>query len=131
MKNRTVGLIAATGLIAAVSFGGQAGAATLDEIFQAQAEIVRLAQASQDRVDTLSDETSRLLEQYKAVLKEIDGLRVYNSQLQRQIDSQNREMQEITDSIERVTLIERQITPLMMRMVDGLEVAWSSVEVGY
>lgn len=121
MKNRTVGLIAATGLIAAFSFGGQAGAATLDEIFQAQAEIVRLAQASQDRVDTLSDETSRLLEQYKAVLKEIDGLRVYNSQLQRQIDSQNREMQEITDSIERVTLIERQITPLMMRMVDGLE----------
>lgn len=121
MKHRTIGLLAAAGLAFAISSGDQARAATLDEIFQAQAEIVRLAQASQDRVDTLSEETSRLLEQYKAVLKEIDGLRVYNAQLQRQIDSQNREMQEITASIERVTLIERQITPLMMRMVEGLE----------
>lgn len=96
-------------------------AATLDEIFGVQVETIKLAQASQERVDTLSDETSRLLANYKTLLKEIDGLRVYNGQLQRQINNQNREKRELNSSIERVTLIERQITPLMIRMIDGLE----------
>ena len=55
------------------------------------------------------------------MLKEIEGLRVYNAQLQRQIDGKNKKMNELRTSIEQVTLIERQITPLMIRMIDGIE----------
>jgi rubredoxin len=62
-----------------------------------------------------------LLNDYKTVLKEIEGLRVYNRQLDRQIGNQDREALQLTNSIEEVTVIERQIGPLMMRMIDGLE----------
>ncbi len=79
------------------------------------------ARRSQQRIDQLSDETRQLLNEYKTVLKEIEGLRVYNAQLEKQIASQEAEMANLNDSIDKVTLIERQITPLMMRMVDGLE----------
>ena len=55
------------------------------------------------------------------MLKEIEGLRVYNAQLTKQIRSQEQEMGKLAESIDQVTLIERQITPLMLRMIDGLE----------
>ena len=35
--------------------------------------------------------------------------------------SQNEEMEQLNASIDQVTVIERQITPLMLEMVDGLE----------
>ena len=101
-------------------FGGPALSVTLEEIFAEIAAANRIAQISQVRIDGLSEETAQLLAVYKTVLKEIEGLRVYNRQLQRQIDSQNEEMSQLRDSIERVTLIERQITPLMVRMIDAL-----------
>ena len=62
-----------------------------------------------------------LLNEYKTVLKEIEGLRVYNRQLEKQIASQEEEMAQLTTSIDEVTVIERQITPLMIRMIDGVE----------
>lgn len=98
-----------------------AGAATLEDIFKVSAEGNQVAQASQVTIDGISDETAKLLAQYKTLLKEIEGLRIYNAQVQRQIDEQNRTMTKLRDSIDNVTLIERQIMPLMLRMVDALE----------
>ncbi len=111
--------------MAATAFLLGAGSANaddrLDEIFRLVAETNQLSQASQVRIDQVAEETADLLSQYKILLKEIEGLRVYNAQLQRQIDGQNKKMNELRTSIEQVTLIERQITPLMIRMIDGLE----------
>ena len=45
----------------------------------------------------------------------------YNSLLQRQIDNQMEEMAALNESIDTVALIERQIIPLMTRMLDALE----------
>ena len=100
---------------------GSAAAATLNDIYQVAERINQQARQSQTRVDSLTEETRALLSEYKTVLKEIEGLRVYNQQLERQIQSQNQEMQQLAQSIDDVTLIERQITPLMLRMIDGLE----------
>ncbi len=55
------------------------------------------------------------------MLKEIEGLRVYNRQLEKQIANQEAEMAQLTSSIDEVTVIERQVTPFMLRMIDGLE----------
>ena len=55
------------------------------------------------------------------VLKEIEGLQVYNRQLERQIAVQEREMTELAASIDRVTEVERQVMPLMLRMIEGLD----------
>ena len=55
------------------------------------------------------------------MVKQIDGLKVYNARLQRQIDNQLRRIAEIDESIDQVTIIQRQMTPLVIRMIDGLE----------
>ena len=79
------------------------------------------ARKSQQKIDRLADETRDLLNDYKTVIKQIDGLKVYNSRLQRQIDNQSARLLEIDDAIDQVTIISRQMTPLAIRMIDGLE----------
>lgn len=98
-----------------------AQATTLDDLFAVVERINEQARASQGKIDALAEETRELYHDYKTVLKEIEGLRVYNRQLEKQISNQNREMTQLAESIDRVTVIERQITPLMLRMIDGLE----------
>jgi hypothetical protein len=106
-------------LVAAVSM--PAVAASLDDIFAVAEDLNVQARQSQAKIDALTDETRELLGEYKTVLKEIEGLRVYNRQLEKQIANQEAEMTTLTNSIDEVTVIERQITPLMLRMIDGLE----------
>ena len=81
----------------------------------------KAAKQSQEKVDKLSDQTSTLLQEYKTVNKQIDGLNIYNSRLQNQIDDQNSRLNDIDTSIAQVTIIQRQIMPLIVRMIDGLE----------
>jgi vacuolar-type H+-ATPase subunit I/STV1 len=98
-----------------------ASATTLADIFQVADQINQAAIRSQAKIDALTEETRKLLSEYKTVLKEIEGLRVYNRQLEKQIANQEQEMSDLSESIDKVTIIERQITPLMLRMIDGLE----------
>lgn len=108
-------------LAVSVVLGGTASAATLNDIFAVAEQLNSEARQSQAKIDALTEETRQLLGEYKTVLKEIEGLRVYNRQLEKQISNQEAEMAQLTNSIDEVTVIERQITPLMMRMIDGLE----------
>lgn len=102
-------------------FSASSNATTLNDIFQVADQMNQASLRSQTKIDSLTEETRKLLNEYKTVLKEIEGLRVYNRQLEKQIGNQEREMAELSASIDKVTVIERQITPLMLRMIDGLE----------
>jgi predicted RNase H-like nuclease (RuvC/YqgF family) len=106
---------------AAVFSGSSALGATLSDVFQAAEQMNAQAKRSQAKINDLTEETRQLLNEYKTVLKEVEGLRVYNRQLEKQIVNQEREMEQLSRSIDEVTVIERQITPLMLRMIDGLE----------
>jgi hypothetical protein len=96
-------------------------ATTLNDIFEVAQQMNGQSSKSQAKIDSLTEETRQLLGDYKIVLKEIEGLRVYNRQLERQIGNQEKEMIGLSTAIDEVTVIERQITPLMLRMIDGLE----------
>ena len=98
-----------------------ANATTLNDIFAVADRINVAAKESQATIEALTEETRERYSDHKVVLKEIEGLQVYNRQLQRQIANQEREMAEISASVDEVTVIERQITPLMIRMIDSLE----------
>lgn len=76
---------------------------------------------AQQRVDALADQALGLVAQYRQELKVVDGLQVYNSLLQRQIDAQENEKQVLTESMNKVSLIERQIVPLMLSMIESLD----------
>lgn len=100
---------------------GAAEAATTGELIRAGEERTAAAQADQRRIEQVADQIDQLVIDYQTEAKVVDGLKVYNSLLQRQIDNQEAEMAAISESIENVELIERQITPLMTRMLDALE----------
>lgn len=58
--------------------------------------------------------------EYGTLLKETAGLEVYNELLERQIQAQQREIQSLRASLEQVPDLERQVPPLLLRMVEGL-----------
>lgn len=121
MRRLSTKLVAAL-LGAFVMFtGSSATATTLTDIFQVAERMNQASTRSQAKIDALTEETRKLLSEYKTVLKEIEGLQVYNRQLEKQIANQEKEMTALGTSIDEVTVIERQITPLMLRMIDGLE----------
>ena len=62
-----------------------------------------------------------LLAEYNRITKIAIGLNVYNRQLQRQLDDQQRVMDELNNSIENSEAMRRQLVPLLHRMVDTLE----------
>jgi len=61
------------------------------------------------------------LQKYKVVSKDIEGLKVYNAQLEKQIEGQKQKIVELNDSIGNITILQRQIPPLAVRMLDALE----------
>ena len=88
----------------------------------AQATVDQVTQEGEKRADAgAADQTDKLLNDYKTVTKVVDGLLVYNSLLQRQINNQEEEKTGIAESIDSVALIERQIVPMMTRMIDSVE----------
>ncbi len=116
MRSLSIGL-----LLTAWLMPGLSGAQDVDDFLASGQRTIQLAQASQQRVDKVVEETRSLIDQYRAVMKEVDGLEVYNTLLARQVRNQEQEMVDINDAIDRVTVIERQIMPLMLRMIDGLD----------
>ena len=77
--------------------------------------------ASQQRIDRTAASTDKVASKYKRELKVIDGLKVYNALLNRQVEDQELTKLRIQRSIDEIAIIERQIFPLMLRMVDSLE----------
>lgn len=76
---------------------------------------------SQLTIDAIDADIRSSEREYRGVSKEIEGLEVYITQLNKQLADQDSEKNDIENSIRKVTLIERQITPLMLRMIDALD----------
>jgi hypothetical protein len=76
---------------------------------------------SQRRIDTLSEETDKMLAEYRTRLKQIDALRIYNSQMEQLIASQEIEMASLRRQIDDVEVVGRGVTPLMLKMIDSLD----------
>ncbi len=111
-------------LLAAICIGGGASIAvaqSIDPIVEVGKQRTAAAKASQAKIDRLADETSSLLTDYKTVMKQVDGLKVYNARLERQIANQEKRIRDIDASIAEASVIQRQIPPLVTRMLDGLE----------
>jgi len=99
---------------------GSVFAQTVDQVLQADQRRLNLAQQSQERINNIVEGTRSLEDQYRAINKEIDGLKVYNRLMTAQVEGQAATLEDIALSMDQVDVINRQIFPLMERMIDGL-----------
>lgn len=104
-----------------IAVSGSVLAQSVDQVLQAQGRRLDLAQQSQERINNIVEGTRSLEDQYRSINKEIDGLKVYNRLMVAQTNGQNAVLEEISLSMDQVDVINRQIFPLMERMIDGLE----------
>jgi hypothetical protein len=107
--------------VIAIAGGVFAQSATVDQVLQADQRRLNLAQESQERINQVVEGTRSLMDQYRAINKEIDGLKVYNRLMTAQTNGQNATLEDISISMDQVDVINRQIFPLMERMIDGIE----------
>jgi hypothetical protein len=111
-------VLVATTIIAA---SGSVLAQTVDQILQAEDRRLNLAQQSQERVNNIVEGSRSLGDQYRSINKEVDGLKVYNRLMAAQTSGQGATLEDISLSMDQVDVINRQIFPLMERMIDGLD----------
>jgi hypothetical protein len=104
-----------------LTISGGVFAQTVDQILQADQRRLNLAQQSQERINNIVEGTRSLEDQYRAINKEIDGLKVYNRLMRAQVEGQAATLEDIALSMDQVDVINRQIFPLMERMIDGLK----------
>ena len=96
-------------------------AETLSQVLNGQNERTLLAQESQQRVEKVAEQTRKMEDKYRATLKEIDGLEIYNQLLELQIENQARVKVDLEKSIIVASQINRQIVPVMTKMIESLD----------
>ncbi|MBW3567079.1 MAG: DUF3450 domain-containing protein [Proteobacteria bacterium] len=93
----------------------------LKATMQTQQSTQQAAARSQDQVDKVSDETQSLLSEYLTVTQQTDRLRVYNQQVEKLIRDQEEEKLSIRQQLQDVEVVEKEILPFLIRMVNNLE----------
>lgn len=118
-SRQITGVAAAAAIVVAGSVFAQS--VSVDQVLEADLRRLQLAQESQDRINQVVEGTRSLADDYRAINKEIDGLKVYNRLMTAQTNGQQATLDDIALSLDQVDNINRQIFPLMERMIDGLE----------
>lgn len=115
--NTLTALYICCALSASPAFGQDPTAPVIDEESRRIAE----NQQAQRRVDDVFQDTTDLIADFQARLKIVDGLKVYNALLAKQLAGQDADIETLRASIANATVIERQMIPLLMRMLDSLD----------
>jgi hypothetical protein len=110
----------AAALLTLLTFGSAQAQETLDKIEREGLERSAEGRRSQETINSVNDRSRMTLEDYRAELKLVEGLETYIEMLDHQLQGQQREMTTLSSSITDVAVIERQILPLMVRMLDAL-----------
>ena len=103
---------------------------TTDEVVEQGLSRLDDNQSAQQQVNGVFEQTQGMEKQYLDELKLLDSLNMYNTMLGRQLADQNSEIAALEHSINNATLIERQIMPLLVRMVDALD-TFVSIDVPF
>lgn len=110
-----------TAAVLLLAVGHVSGQDALDRSQQTSRQTTRDAQASQRRIDALSERTRELLEQYRSQLWKAQQLQLYVRQLETTIAEQERQKADLQEQLERLARTREALVPMLVRMVDGLE----------
>lgn len=93
----------------------------LKEAISTQQQTDSAATVTQDKIDKLADETQQMLAEYRTVTRRTESLRVYNQHLEKTVASQEQEMTSMQEQIDSLETTNRDVVPLMFKMLDALE----------
>ena len=108
-------------LLSLLAFFALSDGADIDQILEVNDNNIVQSESSQEKVDNLADEKDSLLAEWKVVVKQVEGLKIYNAQKRQQIKAQEERLVTLAEQTRQVVVIQRQIPPLMERMADSLE----------
>ena len=108
-------------LLSLLAVFAYADTADIDQILEENDSTISLSEKSQEKVDNLSTEKDSLLAEWKVVVKQVEGLKIYNAQKRQQIKAQEERLVTLAEQTKQVVVIQRQIPPLMERMANSLE----------
>ena len=104
-----------------VSISGILSSTDMESVLEVGRDNQMLSAKSQDRIDTTERQTDRIVNEWKAVSKQVEGLKLYNEQKRIQITAQLELMDKLDDQLVQVVVMQRQIPPLAQRMLESLE----------
>ena len=117
IKHTTYGI---AGALALVLTWGPAKADQLQNIINTEQAANRTLVQTQEQIDTVSEQTDDLVAEYRQVIVENEQLRVYNSQVRALVQQQQADLTLLDEQIGNITLVKRQIMPLIQDMLDSL-----------
>ncbi len=109
---------AAAGWIATEAFAQEG---KVNSVISEQIKAEQAAQASQKRITQLDDEATGMLADYRQMITEAQGLKVYNEQLAAQVKSQDEEVATMSQQIGEIETTSREVLPMMTKMLDTLD----------
>ena len=113
------GILAATVFAVALSAGSMM-AQDLNSTVSVENMINSDAAKSQQRVTSLAQQTSDLLAEYRAVVRETESLKIYNDSLEAIVQDQRDEVVSINNQLEGLEATNRGVVPLMLEMIEVL-----------
>lgn len=118
MRIKTLLLLA---LLPAVALAQAPAPDKIDQALKATIDANRASADSQRRIDSLDDSTRTLLERYRAATWQAQQLSVYAKQLEQLLGAQQAEKTSLQQQLVEIERTERELTPLMLRMLDSLD----------
>jgi regulator of replication initiation timing len=95
-------------------------AQSLGSTVQVETKINKDAASSQQRVSTLAKQTQDLLAEYRAVVREVESLKIYNENLAKVVGDQRSEIESINNQLAGLEATNRGVVPLMLEMIEAL-----------
>ena len=93
----------------------------MESVLEIGRENQKLSAVSQDKIDATERQTDKIVNEWKVVSKQVEGLKVYNEQKRIQIKAQLELMDKLDEQLVQVVVMQRQIPPLAQRMLESLE----------
>ncbi len=101
--------------------GGAVATGKINPVMAEQAGADGAAKASQQKIDSLADQTADMVTKYRQALSETESLKKYNAQLAIQVKSQGERLTAMKQQLIDIQGTQRDVLPLMQKMVDTLE----------
>ncbi|WP_448248151.1 DUF3450 domain-containing protein [Thalassotalea agariperforans] len=105
----------------ALSVSNIAAADALKDLQAAEATTFKASVKSQNKINSIYEQTQDLLAQYRNVVDEADVLKGYNDHVQRMVDDQKANIASLERQIAGIDKVKQGVVPLMYKMIDTLE----------